>query len=66
VVVDIANTDLPQRLFRRLDVVDFATPVTAVESRASGGDVKVDIKTADQFEYLAYQTDNLFTIEFRA
>jgi len=66
VVVDIANTQLPQRLFRRLDVVDFATPVTAVESRAIGGDVKVDIKTTEEFEYLAYQTDNIFTLEFRA
>jgi type IV pilus assembly protein PilQ len=66
IVVDIPNTDLPQRLFRRLDVVDFATPVTAVESRGTGGNVKVDIKTEAQFEYLAYQTDNLFTIELRA
>mgnify|MGYP000754045259 CR=1 FL=1 len=66
VIVDIPNTDLPQRLFRRLDVVDFATPVTAVESRGISGDVRVDVKTADQFEYLAYQTDNLFTLEFRA
>jgi type IV pilus assembly protein PilQ len=66
VVVDIPNTSLPQRLFRRLDVTDFATPVTAVESRGMSGNVKVDVKTADQFEYLAYQTDNLFTLEFRA
>ena len=66
VVVQIPNTDLPQRLFRRLDVVDFATPVTAVESRGIGGDVRVDVKTTEQFEYLAYQTDNLFTLEFRA
>jgi type IV pilus assembly protein PilQ len=66
VVVDIPSTDLPQRLFRRLDVVDFATPVTAVESRGVGGDVRVDVKTAGQFEYLAYQAENLFTLEFRA
>ncbi len=66
VIVDIANTELPQRLFRRLDVMDFATPVTAVESRAVGRDVKIDVKTADEFDYLAYQTDNLFTLEFRA
>ena len=66
VVVDIPNTDLPQRLFRRLDVTDFATPVTAVESRGVAGNVQVDVKTSDEFEYLAYQTDNLFTLEFRA
>ena len=66
VVVDIADTQLPQRLFRRLDVVDFATPVVAVESRAVDGDVRVDVKTTEEYEYLAYQTDNLFTLEFRA
>ena len=66
VVVDIADTQLPQRLYRRLDVVDFATPVVAVESRGVDGDVVVDIQTSDEYEYLAYQTDNLFTLEFRA
>jgi type IV pilus assembly protein PilQ len=66
VLVGIADTSLPQRLFRRLDVVDFGTPVVAVESRADGSDVRVDIQTAEQFDYLAYQTDNLFTIEFRS
>lgn len=66
ILVGIADTRLPQRLFRRLDVVDFGTPVIAVESRADGDDVRVDIQTSDQFDYLAYQTDNLFTIEFRS
>lgn len=66
VLVDIGNTQLPQRLFRRLDVVDFATPVVAVESRAEGEDIEVKIATADDYEYLAYQSDNLFTLEFRA
>ena len=66
VVVSIDNTELPQRLFRRLDVVDFATPVVAVESRAADSGVRVDVKTTDDYDYLAYQTDNLFTLEFRA
>jgi len=66
VVVAIDNTELPQRLFRRLDVVDFATPVVAVESRADDGGVRVDVQTTDDYDYLAYQTDNLFTLEFRA
>lgn len=66
VVVEIDDTRLPQRLFRRLDVVDFGTPVVAVESRSQGGDVRVDIQTTDPFDYLAYQTDNLFTVEFRS
>jgi type IV pilus assembly protein PilQ len=66
VVVAIDNTELPQRLFRRLDVVDFATPVVAVESRAEDSGVRVNVKTTEDYDYLAYQTDNLFTLEFRA
>ncbi|WP_338035891.1 type IV pilus secretin PilQ [Halochromatium roseum] len=66
VIVGISNATLPQRLFRRLDVVDFGTPVVAVESRGVGSDVRVDIQTTNEFDYLAYQTENLFTIEFRA
>ncbi len=66
VVVGINNADLPQRLFRRLDVVDFGTPVVAVESRPVGNAVRVDIQTTKEFDYLAYQTENLFTIEFRS
>ncbi|NEX15651.1 MAG: type IV pilus secretin PilQ, partial [Halochromatium sp.] len=66
VIVGISDASLPQRLFRRLDVIDFGTPVVAVESRATGTDVRVDIQTTNEFDYLAYQTENLFTIEFRA
>ena len=66
VVVGINNANLPPRLFRRLDVVDFGTPVVAVESRAVDRDIRVDIQTTNEFDYLAYQTENLFTIEFRS
>jgi type IV pilus assembly protein PilQ len=65
VIVDIANTPLPPRLMRRLDVTDFGTPVVAVESRPKGKDVEVDIQTTDEFDYLAYQADDQFVLEFR-
>ena len=66
VFVDLYDSSLPERLFRRLDVTDFATPVTAVESKRSGRDVVLDIQAAGEWDYLAYQTDDLFTLEFRA
>ena len=65
VIVDISDTSLPQRLLRRLDVTDFGTPVVAIESRPKGRDVQVDIETTDEYDYLAYQADRLFTVEFR-
>jgi type IV pilus assembly protein PilQ len=66
VFVDLYDTTLPQRLFRRLDVSDFATPVSAVESRPKGRNVEVEIQTGSDFDHLAYQTDDLFTLEFRS
>jgi type IV pilus assembly protein PilQ len=66
VLVDLFDTALPQRLFRRLDVADFGTPVSSVESRPKGRDVEVDVQASQDFDYLAYQTDDIFTLEFRA
>jgi type IV pilus assembly protein PilQ len=65
VLIDIIDSALPQRLFRRLDVVDFATPVVAIESRPKGRNVEVNVQTGSDFEYMAYQTDDLFTLELR-
>ncbi len=65
VLVEVLDATLPQWLLRRLDVTDFGTPVVSVESRPRGGDVEIDIQTANDFEYLAYQADELFTLEFR-
>ena len=66
VIVDLVDTTLPQRLLRRLDVTDFATPVVTVESRPKGRNVEVAIETTADYDYLAYQTDDLFTLEFRS
>ncbi|QGU33661.1 type IV pilus secretin PilQ [Thermochromatium tepidum ATCC 43061] len=65
VYVDLYQTSLPQRLYRRLDVVDFATPVTQIESRPNGANVEIEVQTQGDFDYMAYQTDELFTLEFR-
>ncbi|MCF1182412.1 type IV pilus secretin PilQ [Marichromatium gracile] len=65
VMVELHDTSLPRRLFRRLDVVDFATPVVAVESRPRGRNVEVAVETGSDYDYMAYQTDNLFTLDFR-
>jgi type IV pilus assembly protein PilQ len=65
VIAAITGARLPSRLVRRLDVSDIATPVAAVASRAKGDDAQVEIQTSAAFEYLAYQADELFTLEFR-
>lgn len=63
-VINFTNTNLPKELHQRLDVLDFATPVKAIDSFKSDGSARVVIEPTDaEFEHLAYQTDRLFTIE---
>ncbi|MBL6689892.1 MAG: type IV pilus secretin PilQ family protein [Pseudomonadales bacterium] len=63
--VEFANTIIPERLQRRLDVTDFATPVTMVDALPEDGDTVMIIEPSGDFDYLAYQADNIFTLEVK-
>jgi len=65
VIADFYNTDINDELLRKLDVVDFATPAQTIETQRRGGTVRVTIKGTNNFEYLAYQSDQKFTIELK-
>ncbi len=66
IVLDLLNTRLPAKLARTLDVTDFATPVTQIVTRPAGRNTRMVISTKGDFEHLAYQSDNTYTVEFRA
>jgi type IV pilus assembly protein PilQ len=66
VVLDFLGTALPAELARTLDVTDFATPVSQVETRPDGNNVRMVISAHGDYEHLAYQANNTYTIEFRA
>ena len=66
VVLDFVDTALPPQLSRKLDVMDFATPVKTIETRPNGRDVRMSIDTEGEFEHLAYQANDTYTVEFRA
>jgi type IV pilus assembly protein PilQ len=63
VVAVFKDTSLPAELMRRLDVNDFATPVTTVDTLRTNLDTRIVISAEGKYEQLAYQTDNEFTIE---
>ncbi|MEE8237026.1 MAG: type IV pilus secretin PilQ [Gammaproteobacteria bacterium] len=65
IIVDFQNTNLPDALLRRLDVTDFATPVSTVDAVRANADARLIISTISAYEQVAYQTDNLFTLEFQ-
>ncbi len=66
VIVNFGNTTLPNELMRRFDVMDFATPVTTVDSLRVDNDAKLVIAARGNYEELAYQSDRTFTIEIQA
>ena len=65
VVVDFYRAELPESLSRRLDVLDFATPVKTIDTYGRGKDVHMVISPMGEYEHLAYQTGNEFTIEIK-
>jgi type IV pilus assembly protein PilQ len=65
IVLDIRDAELPPELKKRLDVLDFATPVKAIETYEKDGVIKVQIESVGEYEHLAYQSDNLYTVEVR-
>lgn len=63
IIAELENVELPKNLSRRLDVVDFSTPVRFVDASNDGGNARIVIEPiGDDFEYLAYQTDKLLSI----
>jgi len=66
IVLELVDTALPVDLARTLDVIDFATPVTQIVTRPDGGNTRMVISTEGQFEHIAYQANDVYTVEFRA
>lgn len=64
-VVDFLKTSLPKNLQRKLDVVDFATPVQIIDTFEEGENVRLIIEPKNIWEYSAYQADNKFIIEVK-
>jgi len=65
IVLDFYRADLPQELQRRLDVLDFATPVKTIDTYSKGNNVHMVISPMGEYDYIAYQTNNQFTIEVK-
>lgn len=63
--LSFANVAIPSELRRRLDVVDFATPVTTVNVAQEGASSTLNIAASGEFDYMAYQTDNEYVLSVK-
>ena len=64
-VVDFVNTDVPAELQRRLNVINFNTPVLYVDTMKQGKNGRMVIEPKGNWEQSAYQADNKFIIDVR-
>ena len=66
IIIKFIGSDIPDNLHQSLDVLDFATPVKSISSFKKDGDARIEIEPATKdFEHVAYQADNIFTIELK-
>jgi type IV pilus assembly protein PilQ len=64
-IVDLLKTKLPENLRKRLDVQDFATPVSTISTFQQGENVRMVIEPRGLWEHNAYQTDTQFVVEVK-
>lgn len=67
VLAQFRNTDVPAELMKRLDVLDFATPVKYIDIVKEGRNTNIFLTPVAgmDFEQVAYQAQNQFTIELQ-
>ena len=66
VIIEFPDTQLAAKLQKRLDVMDFGTPIQYIDAISNKRGTRVIVQPATQeFEQLAYQSDNMFTVELK-
>jgi len=65
IVIDFIDTNVPEELQRRLNVINFNTPVLYVDTMMQGNNVRMVIEPKGNWEQSAYQADKKFIIDVR-
>jgi len=67
IIASFRGVGISDDLTKRLDVLDFATPVKLVDTRRDGTNVVLTVTpvTGVEFEQVAYQTGDQFTLELQ-
>jgi type IV pilus assembly protein PilQ len=66
IVVELLNVTLPDNLRRRLDVIDFATPVHFIDAEGNQNITKLTLTTQGKYDHLAYQSEKTLIVEVAA
>ncbi len=68
IVIDLPGVELPESMVRRLNVLDFATPVQHIDSFNRRGSARVTIRTVegDDFEFFETRGTGTLSVEVRS
>ena len=59
------RTSLPEALQRRLDVLDFATPVETIDAMAESDRARIIVAASGQYDTLSYQVEDRYILEVK-
>jgi type IV pilus assembly protein PilQ len=65
VVIRTLGNKIPAHLIRRLNVNDFATPVSSVDAYNDGSNGVITIQSSGSYEYMAFQAENKLTVSLK-
>jgi len=62
IVIDLLGVTLPSSLERRLDVIDFATPVQTIDAFQNSDNVRLIVVPQGKYQHVSFQAGNRFTL----
>lgn len=62
IIVDLLDVNVPSELERRLDVVDFATPVQTVDAFQNSGNGRIVVVPQGKYQHFSFQSGNRYTL----
>ena len=65
VVIRTLGNKIPTHLLRRLNVNEFATPVSSVDAYNEGSNGVITIQSSGSYEYMAFQAENKLTVSLK-
>lgn len=65
ITLALVGTRVPENLERRLDVIDFATPITTIDAVNTATGSRITLSTQGLYQYMAYQAGDTYTVEVR-
>ncbi|OOC09451.1 pilus assembly protein PilQ [Thioalkalivibrio halophilus] len=61
--IEFDRAAIDESMERRLNVVDFATPVQTIDTVADGDRVRMEVATEGEYEVVSYQSDRQYVLE---